>query len=688
MTYASRTINARVAATALAIFLLPHALRAQQPEAAARGSRPVQLPYVLRDNSGSALSVNVDGSLSDGQGDLFDAGGRLFIGNNFQYAPQNAQAQYNASRNELTLPPLPALGLNVSRRVRIDPRTGWCRFVEIFENPGATPVNTQVRLRFDVSGIVQGVEQVADDKRGGAVGLALFDGDDGIALLGGGRGAHPLTPVYSTQVDSDGVESLYEVVVPARKSVTIVHALAVRPALNDAVNLLRSVKDADVLAGLSPDVLRTLGNFAVADRLVGDLEILRGELFDVVELRGGDVYKGTLLDKAFKLQTPYATLDLPADRVVAMVTLGQFKPTQMLVTADGEVFGGALQGAIVRLELSSGHVTSIPMSSVRRFGYRRRAGEPDDARPSAAGALVVLRSGDRIAVEPLGTPLAVATCYGLLRIDPRAVSSVMFQSDQSDVHQVRLVDGSKFVGVVTQERFEVKLAGTAARAAGKSGAVAFPAAALKQIRLAADPDEPAPYAARLTLANGDVLAGALAGGLVLETAFDTIEVEAAGLTGLRQGTAADGDSSTGEVQLSLWDGTTLSGRVRGDAVDCALGCGVSVKVPVGLVQRYEQPRPRPSPQAVERMKAVVAELNAEDWKTRDRAAGQLASMGPASASVLRELRDGQPPEVRQRIDQILASFEPTPDPPGGKSPVRPEEANPPADLPVDPPERG
>jgi hypothetical protein len=632
--------------------------------------------------------VNADGSVTDGQGDLFDGGGQLFIGNNVPYAAQNAQAQYNAARNELTFPPIPAHGLNVSRRVSLDPRGGWCRFVEVLENPGPGPVRAQVRVRFDLSGVIQGVEPVADDKRGGApVGLALFDGDDGIAMLGAGRGGHGVMPQYSTQVDSDAVEVLYDVEVPRRKTVALVHAVAVRPALNDAVNFLRGAKDADVLRGLGTDILHALGNFAVSDRMVGDLEVLRGELFDVVELRGGDVYKGTLREKSFKLQTPYATLDLPAERVVAMVALGQFKPTQMVVTRGGEVFGGTLQGDTIKLELSSGQVTAIPMTNVRRLGYRRRAGEGDDARPSGGKPLVMLRAGDRIAVERFAAPLAVATCYGVLRIEPRAVSSVAFQSGESGVHQVRLVDGSRFAGVVTQERFDLDLAGDGGAANGKAAAIAFPAASVSRLQFAADVDEPGGEAAQLNLANGDLLVGALTGRLVVETAFDAIEVDAAGLSGLRQGAGSDGESTTGEVQLTLWDGTTLSGRVRGDSVDCGLSCGVMVKVPVALVQRYVQPRPRPSPQAVERMKAVVAALNADDWKTRDHAAAQLGSMGPASAAVLRELRDGQPPEVRQRIDQILASFEAAPEAPA-EQPGRPEEANPPVDIQIEAPERG
>jgi len=362
----------------------------------------------------------------------------------------------------------------------------------------------------------------------------------------------------------------------------------------------------------------------------------------------------------------------------------------LLVTGDGQVFGGTLRADAVKLELSSGQVTSVPLSSVRRLGYRRRPDEPEEARPPAGKPLVMLRTGDRVAVEPPSAPLVVATCYGELKLDPRTVASVAFQSEEHGVHEVRLVDGSRFAGVVRQDRFELTRSGVSKGAGGAGGAsVGFAAQAIKRIQFAPDMDDPPPDAPRLELSNGDVLVGGLSGRLTLETAFDAIDVDAAGLQGARQGGGADADpdgaasgagdgDAANEVQLTLWDGTTVSGRVRGDAVDCVLRCGTSVRVPVGMVRRYTQPSPRPPEQVVKRIKAVVAELNADDWKARDAAARQLASIGPASAAVLRELRDDQPPEVRQRIDHVLASFEKKPDPevPGSAPPA----ANAPADA--------
>ena len=642
-----------------------------EPSATNPNPQSVPLPFALRDNTGMVWHVNPDGSITDGTGELFDAAGQLFLGNNFQYSPPIQQAGFDPDNNELLFPPQPAGDLQVSRRVAVDARGGWCRFVELLENTTGNRVKAQLRIRVDLSQGVQSVEQVADERRAGqghALGVGVFDGQHGIAMVGAARGGR-VSPQFVAQQGGDAVEVSYEIDVPPRRTVAVAHVNARRGTLNEAMAFMRSPKERDWLRGLPKEVVSWLVNFPAADRFAGGAEILRGDLLDVVELRGGDLYKGTLKETAYKLQAPYGPIELPADRVVAMVTLGEFRPTQLLVTTDGQIFGGTLQadGGALHLELSSGQVTKVPLNTVRRFGYRARPGEdagdgapaaPDGGAPASRSdrPMVMLRSGDRIAVDLQPSPVAVATCYGLLNLEPRTIASLSFQSEEHEhgVHEVRLTDGSRFAGVVAQERFDVKLAG--------GRAATFPATAIGRLQLVKEPEEPGPDAATMTLSNGDVLVGGLVGKLVLETAFDAIEVDAAELRGLRPGggNAGAGGGPTPaptEVQLTLWDGATLSGRFRSDALDCKLGCGAAVKVPVALVRQYAQPQPKPPAQAVERIKAVVAELNADDWKARDRAAAQLTALGSGAAGVLKGLRDGQPPEVRQRIDQILASFD-------------------------------
>jgi hypothetical protein len=680
------------------------------------GGQIVPLPHAMQEDSGLLWTVNVDGSVTDGNNELYDSGGQLFIGPNSPYAPPIQQTTFDPEHNELLFPVQSAMGLSISRRVAVDAKAGWCRYVEVLDNPSAKPIRAQVKLRFDLSLGVQATEQVADDKRGGLPrGLAVFDGQHGVAMVAAARGNR--VPVqFVNEPGGEAIEFTYDVEVPARRTIALAHVHARRASLAEAAAFVRSTKEKDWLRGLPKQVIAWLANFPTGERFAGGVDILRGDLLDVVELRGGDLYKGTLKEPSYRLQTAYGPVELPADRVVAMVTLGEFRPTQLLVTTDGQIFGGSLEakGGTLRLELSSGQVTNVPLNTVRRFGYRMREGEGGDGRSAADAAatgpvgdkpMVMLRTGDRIAVETPAAPVSVATCYGLLRLDPRNIASLSFQSEEHEhgVHEVRLTDGSRFAGVVSEERFDLKLLG----AGGRDGAArpaGFAATGISRLQLAREPDEPGTDAATVTLGNGDVLVGGLTGKLVLETAFDAIEVNSEELRSLRPGGgAADATASAPrqapaptEVQLTLWDGATLSGKLRGDALDCRLGCGAAVKVPVALVKEYAQPQPTPPAQAIARIKAVVAELNADDWKARDRAASQLAALGPGSAGVLKTMRDGQPPEVRQRIDQILAAFQrdaaasPSPRPMPPAAPRVPVAPNPPADVDADvgPPGRG
>jgi hypothetical protein len=82
-----------------------------------------------------------------------------------------------------------------------------------------------------------------------------------------------------------------------------------------------------------------------------------------------------------------------------------------------------------------------------------------------------------------------------------------------------------------------------------------------------------------------------------------------------------------------------------------------MKVPVALVDEYNQPMPQPSDQMIKRVKDTITELSAEDWKARDRAEAQLTGMGPIIIPTLKQLRDSQSNEAQQRIDSILKQLE-------------------------------
>jgi hypothetical protein len=111
------------------------------------------------------------------------------------------------------------------------------------------------------------------------------------------------------------------------------------------------------------------------------------------------------------------------------------------------------------------------------------------------------------------------------------------------------------------------------------------------------------------------------------------------------------------VQVTTWDGATLSGQLATDQLSLQLTSGITLNVPVSLLLSYDQPRPQASAIVLDQIKTIVADLNATDWKQRDLAEAQLVAMGPSVAAALRQLRTSQPAEVQQRIDSIVKQLD-------------------------------
>ena len=647
-------------ANAVADDLAPAVARAPGRGARAAGAgaalQQVPLPHLMRDNFGGTWDVQQDGSIGDGANDLFDGGGSLLIGGN-PYVWEQPTVGFDAARNELVFPPAPMMGLNVSRRISVNAKGGWCRWVDVLENTNAAPIKLQVQIHFDLGNGVQAAQEIADPRKKRPMALAIFDGNQALGMVGAGRGAK-LAPRFQPQPNSDQVDLYYDVEVPAKGTVAIVHVHVLRPTMQQVTQAVESLKDRDYLAGLPKEVLKQVVNFSAGERTIGEAEVLRGGIADVVELRGGDQYRGTIKNTSYKLNTFYGPLELPADRVVAMMTVGVFRPSQLLVTADGEVFGGELQAAAIELQLSSGQLTSVPLANVTRLGYRKRAGEPEEWKFEQP--FVFLRDGQRIAVKPPGGTIPVSTIYGPIELKPESVAALVFQGEEQSVHQVLLADGSRFAALIGKDKFDLQLGGAAA-GSGSVGAktVTFPAASVARLQFAAAPEEPGDDTPTLSLTNGDLMIGALAGELLLETGFDTIRISGPEVRGLRH-VEQPPDSPPGspsEVQVTLWDQATLSGRLKGDVVECLLKSGTPVKIPVALVKEYGNPEPLPGKEMIDRIRAVVLELSHADWRHRDRAAAQLLAVGPPAASVLKSMRDGQPPEAQRAIDELLTRFE-------------------------------
>jgi hypothetical protein len=322
----------------------------------------------------------------------------------------------------------------------------------------------------------------------------------------------------------------------------------------------------------------------------------------------------------------------------------------LVVTADGQIFGGHLQKPTIELELTSGQKTQIPLQQISRIGYRHRADEKDDASAddqTMQAPYVLMTSGDRVSVSMPTGPINVVTRYGTMQLAPEVISSIIFNSEDSGVHTIELTDGSRFNGLATATEFDVKLT-----TAAKDQDVKFPVGSLNRIVFSIRPDDKNDTAPALQLKKDDVLVGTLTGDLKLDTSFDTIALHAPELRAI-----AHAKESPTDLSVTTWDGTVFSGQLQEQSVQCHLKSGIDVQVPIGLVESYANPLAAAPQMILDKIKTLVGDLNADDWKQRDSAEQQLVKLGVGVIGSLKDMRDQQPPEAQQRIDSVLKQLQ-------------------------------
>jgi hypothetical protein len=646
-----RTIPFTTCVVLLFAVLSAHAQPLIRRAVPASGKGPVSLPY--RPPQGDAFGNQYyiyQGGWFRQQGNMpvYSEGAQLLINGNAPQMTNNMARLDDTGELVIENMNLPQAGCTVTRRLHLNASDGFIRIIDVFKNNGGGEITLPVMYRGSMNYGITNSQNVADPRKAGQTNGIIASDNQNRAVLEVYAGRGSKLPVQVTaQPNNNYIQATMSIVVPAGKEVAVMHLHAITNGPDAAQKLAASLRESKLLAEVPKAVRKLIVNFAGGNLFIGDgdIEILRGEAFDAAEMRGGDQIRGTLKESAYKLTTFYGPVELAADKVISLVNVGESRPRQLIVTVDGQIFGGKLEKQAIDLELSSGQVTKLPLSQITRLGYRKRPGEPEEwtfDKPT-----ILLRTGERIAVVMPEEPITVYTRYGALKLKPTSIASLAFQNEDNGVHEIYLTDGSKFAGLVGAESFAMKLADNK----DQQQVVTFPASTIAKLQLSSKVDDADDSTAALKLANEDQLVANLTGQYKLDTAFDTLT-----LSGEQIKSITHSKTSPLDVVVRLWDETSVSGQLQEQELSCQLKSDVSVRVPVALVAEYSQPQPKPASTMIDKVKEVVGRLNADDWKARDAAQKQLVAMGPSIAAILKELRANQPPEAQQRIDDVLSAF--------------------------------
>jgi hypothetical protein len=617
------------------------------------GPGTVTLPYTVADNMGNQWRVYQYGQLQQsGNMPLYSQGAMLHV--NGAQPMLQGRARMDDKTGELVLENMNANGMSVTRRILFQKEGNVVRYIDIVKNTTGQDQNAALMIQTSLNYGVNTSAMVADPKKKDQNFAWVAQTSGNGAVLEMFSGKNTKTPmVINYQPGNSVVQATMQVTIKPNQEVALMHLHGVMPTQDACSQYVTKLKESDLFKNIPTNIRKLIVNFAGGTNFVGEIEVLRGDLLDVVELKGGDQLKGTLKEDKFELTTFYGPVTLPVEKVIAVLNVGAFRPRQLVVTTDGQIFGGTMKQETLSLQLSSGQLTKIPLSQVNRVGYRKRPGEPEEW--TFDKPMVLMRSGERVAVQMPANAFEVATRYGKVSLKPEQLAAALLQSEEAGLHQFILADGGKFSGLLAADALEMKLE----TGGGPEQIVKFPVSAVSRFQLTPKVAEPDDTNATIKLANDDQLVGTIGGQLKIDTSFDTLSVNAAEIRELKH--AAGGGV---DVQVVLFDGSSVSGQLQQMELSVQTAGGLSLKVPLALLEEYIQPQPTPSKEMEEKIVALIKELSAEDWKVRDRAQQSLMTIGPASIGALKRLRDGQPAEAQQRIDTILKELDKAKDKPG------------------------
>jgi hypothetical protein len=630
------------------------------------GPGMVNLPHMMQDSSGNNYRIYQGGWFQQ-QNNMpqYSQGAMLSIDGQNPAATNNS-AKLDAKTGDLIIENMQGGACTVTRYIHLDRAGGYIRYIDVFKNTQNTPKTFQVMIQSTCNyGINTGQSVPDPKKKDQSMGWVGQTGaNQSVVEMFAGRGAK-VAPQVTWPQGNNQVQATVPLTLAPGKEAAVMHMHMVAPTQDAGMRFITDFKEAPLLKEIPPPLRKLIINFRSAQDFIGDLEVLRGDSLDIVELRGGDAFKGTLKETAYELDTFYGHVTLPVEKVIGIINIGQFRPRQLMVTGDGQIIGGYLKKQTLELEMSSGQTTQIPLSQVSRVGYRKRPGEPEEW--TFDKPMILLRSGERILVQMPKDPLEVVTRYGKVLLKPEQLAAVQLQTEDTAVHQIELTDGSRFAGLLTADVFTMQL-----DLGATTQEVKIPLSNLTRLQLTPKVKEADDITPTIRLSNDDQMVGTLTGQLKMNTAFDTLTINGPELKSLIH--VPDGGAQ--DISISLWDGTTFSGQVEEQLLSCQLLSGLTLNLPVALVQEYNQPQPRPSAATIARIKELVdKELTNEDFHVRDHARHQLIGMGQVAAPILKEIRENQPPEAQKSIDVVLSELEKQRKPPkaAAVAPVDPDQ---------------
>ena len=670
-------------AVAIVVLATPDLLDAQpirglMPQDLVNAMSPLTTPV------GNSASVHLkrDGKISfssgyykmkDGGGYLWDLQnyGNVYRGSSYSYSGgmycqvngSNVQANNrsgwrNKAGDEIEIGPCNRNGLKVYRRIKVYKDRPLARWLDIFENPSASPIKVNVQMYTSTR---YSVKQTTTD-----TGKTSFGAKDwAFRTVTSSSKAVPTLHMVTTkgaklrpavQIQSSQIYVRYNsLTVPAGKTVILCHFESQHRDASVHSKMMSKFPMYKVMKDLPSSVRTRIVNMKVGSSF-GGVDLERLETSDNVLLKSDDPIVGTIRNKSFKLSTIIGQMDLKTDNLVGMA-MGP-KGNLRFAFTDGQVISGTAPGAKLQVMLNASGQLNVPLDKIAQWSYRISPDRPGEPKP--LGPNLTLTTGDHLAIDTSQAypKLKFRWACGTMDLDCKHLLEVVAASPGDNKFNAVFRNGTRISGSLVPSDpeglglglgFDTKL----------GGPISVKSEQVVAVRLSAD-SSPHGTLTRTLLDGGDELFGELTDAVfVLTTSYGKVNVKVSQIKGITFKSGAPDQTS-----VKMWNGSTIKGKLNVDEIGFAVTQGDRWALPISKIKTITCPQALPPKAMRLKIQKLITQLGADNYKDRQAAAAALAAMGKGIVPLIKPQLSNDDPEIRQRIEDILEQL-------GYKSPSAP-----------------
>lgn len=646
-----RTIMLR-ASLVVAMMLASATLAAAQlrQSGTVAGSSTVSLPYIKSDAKGNQWMVYAQGMVRmQGGSPVFSQAGQLMV-NNIQPTQSNNTAQIDSKTGELILQDMRAGTITVTRRLLFMPKTASVRFVDVFTNPTATAQTVNLRWTSYLNFGVQSASFVTDPKHANQnLAWVATTGNNEVGFVWIAAPGAKKAPTLQWTPNQPYVHATLPLSIPAGGKVAVVQVDGVADSTDAAKKWITDIKPHMLLSDLPRDIRKLIVNVPQqSSGLASNIDLLRGNLLDVVQLRNGDRIVGDISAQSFAVHSAFGAVDLPANQLLGEVSAGS---EPLWVMMDGQILAGAVNAPALVFSPAGGGAMSIDWSQIAKVGFRHRvdeSSESTDEVPMVAAPGVALLAGDRLKLSLSTDAIDFLTRYGPMHIPVTDIQTIAFNDSHAPVDVITLTDGSHFAGLTTARDFS----GTAPILGKTAKPITIDISKIQLLELHNLPDDGAPTnVPTLQTTTGNSFTATLQHPVSLQTPAGLVTLDASVISSATTPSSSDGNQNL--MEFTTADGSAITGRCADADWPIRTSTGLDISIPVNEIKSYTNADAAVSSMSQAGLNPWIKQLNADDWKQRNSAEHELMKLGPAVAPALRQARGKQTPEAQQRIDSIL-----------------------------------